>query len=290
QVDMVDLELAASHLLGDSTVSGWIQERLDTQVRQLLMDEFQDTSPLQWQTLKSWLGGYAGAGGGASGQQGVRVFLVGDPKQSIYRFRRADPRVFEAAKQFIIDGLQGSLLACDHTRRNAPGVIDALNQVMGAAVHAGEFEGFRAHSTGAQAPARIRVLPEVLRLKGGRADLADKGDAGEDPSQGYPSPEGANATPDWRDSLSQPRLEAETRLKQLEAEHVAAAIEHMVRYEGVGAQDIHVLSRKRAQLRWVAEALQRRDIAHVAPDDTPLIETPEVRDLMALVEALISPQ
>uniref|UniRef100_UPI003FA79DF4 UvrD-helicase domain-containing protein n=1 Tax=Salmonella enterica TaxID=28901 RepID=UPI003FA79DF4 len=81
-VDMNDVERTAWVLLSDPVLSGWVQERLDTRVRQLLIDEFQDTSPLQWRTLDAWLGGYAGAGGGASGQRPLSVFIVGDPKQS----------------------------------------------------------------------------------------------------------------------------------------------------------------------------------------------------------------
>ena len=91
-----------------------MQQRLDAQVRHLLIDEFQDTSPLQWQALHGWLQAYAGAGGGAA----LSVFIVGDPKQSIYRFRRAEPRVFAAAQDFVCEGLGGARLACDHTRRN----------------------------------------------------------------------------------------------------------------------------------------------------------------------------
>ncbi|RZL04220.1 MAG: DNA helicase UvrD [Rubrivivax sp.] len=267
QVDMVDLELAASHLLSDSSVAGWIQERLDTQVRQLLMDEFQDTSPLQWQTMKSWLGAYAGAGGGA---QAVRVFLVGDPKQSIYRFRRADPRVFEAAKHFVLDGLRGELLSCDHTRRNAPGVIAALNLVMGDAMEEGAFQGFRPHTTESRDAASVRVLPDVRRP----------------PNEAL----GDASVPAWRDTLVEPREEPDTSLKQLEAEHVAQAIGELIRQQGVAPEDIFVLSRKRATLAWVGQALQAHGLPFVAPEDTRLIDTPEVRDLVALVEALVSPQ
>ncbi|MES2090137.1 MAG: UvrD-helicase domain-containing protein, partial [Pseudomonadota bacterium] len=270
QVDMVDLELAASHLLGDSSVAGWIQERLDTQVRQLLMDEFQDTSPLQWQTLKSWLGGYAGAG---SGQQPVKVFLVGDPKQSIYRFRRADPRVFEAAKQFVLDGLDGDLLSCDHTRRNAPGVIAALNKVMGQAVTQGAFEGFRSHTTESVEASKVSVLPDVLR-----------------PASTRLGPDVVEPEPVWRDTLVTPRESPDSSLKQAEAEHVALAIGELIRVQGMAPEDIFVLSRKRATLAWVAQALQTHGIAHVAPENTRLIDTAEVRDLVALVEALVSPQ
>ena len=122
-IDMGDIERAALTLLSDDVLSGWVQQRLDARVRHLLIDEFQDTNPLQWQALHAWLQSYAGAGGGG---EGPSVFIVGDPKQSIYRFRRAEPQVFIAAQQFITEGLGGDLLACDHTRRNAPAVRDVL--------------------------------------------------------------------------------------------------------------------------------------------------------------------
>ncbi|HEY1393474.1 MAG TPA: UvrD-helicase domain-containing protein, partial [Methylibium sp.] len=121
--DMADLERCAVHLLRDATLAAWVQERLDARVRHLLIDEFQDTSSLQWQALHAWLEAYAGAGGGLSGHAPLSVFIVGDPKQSIYRFRRAEPRVFAAAQDFVRQALGGSLLACDHTWRNAPEVL-----------------------------------------------------------------------------------------------------------------------------------------------------------------------
>ncbi|MFY7941970.1 MAG: UvrD-helicase domain-containing protein, partial [Burkholderiaceae bacterium] len=69
--DMADLELCAFKLLSNADLSGWVQERLDARTRHLLIDEFQDTSPLQWHALQAWLSGYAGAGGGADEDQGV---------------------------------------------------------------------------------------------------------------------------------------------------------------------------------------------------------------------------
>jgi ATP-dependent helicase/nuclease subunit A len=50
-VDMGDLERAAQHLLSDDALSGWVQQRLDARIKHLLIDEFQDTNPLQWQAL-----------------------------------------------------------------------------------------------------------------------------------------------------------------------------------------------------------------------------------------------
>ena len=145
--DMADLERCALALLRDGDLAGWVQERLDARVRHVLIDEFQDTSPLQWHALHAWLSAYAGAGGGASGQRPPSVFIVGDPKQSIYRFRRAEPRVFEAAARFRGRG----------ARRPRPGLRPHLPQcaagdrgdqpVFEAAADEGEFEGFRAHST-----------------------------------------------------------------------------------------------------------------------------------------------
>ena len=116
-VDMNDVERAALVMLSDPVLSGWVQERLDARIKHLLIDEFQDTNPLQWQALSSWLSGYRAG----PRRRGARPACSssGDPKQSIYRFRRAEPQVFKAAKAFVRDGLGGDLLSCDHTRRNA---------------------------------------------------------------------------------------------------------------------------------------------------------------------------
>ena len=69
--DMADLERCALAILRDDELSGWVQERLDARTAHLLIDEFQDTNPLQWQALHSWLEAYAGAGSDAPS-----VFIV----------------------------------------------------------------------------------------------------------------------------------------------------------------------------------------------------------------------
>jgi ATP-dependent helicase/nuclease subunit A len=271
-LDMNDLEHGALALLRDATLSGWVQERLDARIRHVLIDEFQDTSPLQWHALHAWLSAYAGAGGGASGQRAPAVFVVGDPKQSIYRFRRAEPRVFAAVREFVVASLGGCVLECDHTRRNTPGVLDVLNTVFDAAQAGGEFSGFRAHTTetaddGAAALTALPPVPRPAAARGAAAALL----------------------PAWRDSLTQPRHEAEAVLREQEARHVGAAVLHQIA-QGVRPQDIMVLSRKRASLRLAALALKRLHLPHVAVDDAALIEATEALDLVAVLDALVSPQ
>lgn len=269
-VEMADLERCAGALLGDSTLSGWVQERLDARVRHLLIDEFQDTSPLQWHALAAWLSGYAGAGGGASGQRPPSVFIVGDPKQSIYRFRRAEPKVFEAARDFIQHGLEGQVLSCDHTRRNAPEVLAVLNAVFDQAQQAGEFAGFRPHSTSlSPVPgAGVVRLPLVPREAKGR-DSADADDA-------------------WRDTLTVPRSEPEQRLRQQEADLVARAVREVLA-GGVKAGEVQVLCRKRESLRLAAQSLAALGVPCAAVEEAALFDAPEVRDLVAVLDVLASP-
>ncbi|MES2992842.1 MAG: UvrD-helicase domain-containing protein [Pseudomonadota bacterium] len=273
--DMSDLERCGLALLRDATLAGWVQERLDARIRHVLIDEFQDTSPLQWHALHAWLAAYAGAGGGASGQRPPSVFIVGDPKQSIYRFRRAEPRVFEAARAFVVEALGGSMLACDHTRRNRPEVLAVLNEVFVQAQRAGEFDGFRAHTTELPPDARagVALLPRVPRPP--RARRADAADA----------PPAA-----WRDTLTVPRHEPEEVLREQEAALVAEAIAALVADEGMAPGDIFVLSRKRESLRFVAQALRARRVPYAAVEETALMDAPEARDLVALLDALASPR
>ncbi|MFG6449592.1 UvrD-helicase domain-containing protein [Roseateles sp. BYS180W] len=282
-VDMNDLERGAMAVLSDAQLSGWVQQRLDAQVRHVLIDEFQDTSPLQWQALYAWLSGYAGAGGGGSGQRPPAVFIVGDPKQSIYRFRRAEPRVFAAARDFVQEALGGAVLACDHTRRNAPPVLDAVNAALLAAQSAGQYSGFRAHTTehdGAVDPLQGFVSLDVPSEETATAEGEEQPEA-EAPAQAQEA---------WRASLEQPRHEAEVQRRWAEAERIAQALADLLRHHGVAPGEVFVLARKREGLRVLSQSLKRWGIAHVAPEEHSLLDAPDVLDMLALLDALASPQ
>ncbi len=119
--DFDDLEIGVSQLMANSANAAYLQARLDAKYKHILIDEFQDTNPLQWQILRSWLDGYG------NDESKPSVFIVGDPKQSIYRFRRADPRLFASAKEFLKTHLHAIALDQDTTRRNANKINSAVN-------------------------------------------------------------------------------------------------------------------------------------------------------------------
>ena len=268
-VDMNDVEEAAHLLLGNSELWGWVQERLDARVRHLLVDEFQDTNPLQWQALHGWLGSYAGAGGRRPG-----VFIVGDPKQSIYRFRRAEPQVFIAAKHFVQQGLGGDLLNCDHTHRNALAVVGLVNAAMGDAQQAGEFSGFRDHTTESRVPGQVRKLPPIAR------DAVTSADEG----NGFDE----HGALQWRDSLVTPRVLPEERLLQKECQQAARWIAERIA-GGLAPSSIMVLARRRSRLAVLQDELRKLHIAVQQPEKNELNDAPEVQDMVALLDALVSP-
>ena len=275
-IDMGDLERAALALMSDPVLSGWVQERLDARVRHLMIDEFQDTNPLQWQALSAWLSSYTGAG------QAPSVFLVGDPKQSIYRFRRAEPQVFKAAQRFVGRDLGGDLLACDHTRRNAPAIIDLVNQVMQDAQAAGGFDGYRTHSTESTALGQVWKLPRVLRSDSdGDAD----GDAAAVPDSNDCLP----PEPLWRDSLTQPRVVTEETRKTLECRQAARWLAQQFKDTDLQPHEVMVLARKRERLGLMQAELAALHIPAQQPEKTELADMPEVQDLIALLDVLVSP-
>ena len=261
-VDMNDVERAALVMLGDPVLAGWVQERLDARIKHLMIDEFQDTNPLQWQALSAWLSGYSGAGAAPS------VFLVGDPKQSIYRFRRAEPQVFRAAQAFVVEGLGGDLLSCDHTRRNALCVIATVNAVMYQARQNDGYDGFREHTTDSLEDGATSCLPAIPRPKEVASDVSLAA---------------------WRDSLTTARELPEETLRTLEARQAAGWISQRLS-EGLKPQDIMVLSRKRAGLLPLQEELRALHIPAQIGEKTGLIECCEVLDIVALLDLLVSPQ
>ena len=61
QIDFVDAEWSVLKLLRDEDTAAFLQARLDARYGHVLLDEFQDTNPLQWQILLAWLAAYSDA-------------------------------------------------------------------------------------------------------------------------------------------------------------------------------------------------------------------------------------
>jgi ATP-dependent helicase/nuclease subunit A len=108
RMDFADLIEKAVSLLSSDAAS-WVLYKLDQGIDHILVDEAQDTSPEQWQIVKSIAGDFF-TGAGARGNTLRTLFAVGDEKQSIYGFQGARPKEFAEAKlhfQKLIDARTG---------------------------------------------------------------------------------------------------------------------------------------------------------------------------------------
>ena len=124
QVDFVEVMLRAKQSLGYEDEQGDIIPseallRLDHQIKHILVDEFQDTSTLQIDVLRRLTAGWH--------DDGRSLFMVGDPMQSIYRFRKAEVRLFIQAAQNKLKLPHVSFLALSQNFRSAPAIVEWVN-------------------------------------------------------------------------------------------------------------------------------------------------------------------
>ena len=254
-----DVQWAVCRMLESSEQSEYLQYRLDARYRHLLLDEFQDTSPLQWRTLSVWLRSARAADHAPS------VFLVGDPNQSIYRFRRADPRLFEQVARHLEDEWKAIRVRLDRSQRNGPAVVGLVNRVFEASA------GFHPLLPQRRSPAPDAV--EVLVL------------AWEEPANTAPATEGA-----WRDPLRAPRQRPETSREAAEARVFVDRISAWKNEGQIRFQDILVLAQRRAQLEPYAHALRAAHIPYLTRRRGELLETLEIHDMRQLLRFLLRPQ
>lgn len=117
-VDFNDLEHYAYNLLSQNDV---IRKKYQNQYRAILVDEYQDTNPLQ-EDILSMLADPDGL------DKPPVVFRVGDVKQSIYRFRGAEPNIFNLHVNNT-DGIKNKLITLSHNRRSTPNILSAINYI-----------------------------------------------------------------------------------------------------------------------------------------------------------------
>ncbi|MGL5098722.1 MAG: 3'-5' exonuclease, partial [Fusobacteriaceae bacterium] len=102
-------------LVKDGKVTRYFQELFDGEIKTLFIDEFQDTSILQWKLLK------------AIGKSAERVFCVGDEKQSLYSWRGGEKELFENLPN-ILPGREDNLDTSYRSRKN---IVTFTNDLFG---------------------------------------------------------------------------------------------------------------------------------------------------------------
>jgi ATP-dependent exoDNAse (exonuclease V) beta subunit len=179
-----DLPLALSpHAASESPIEAreldmWF--RLDSHIDHLLLDEFQDTSPIQWRILDKIAGEIAADGTGERS-----FFCVGDVKQSIYGFRQAEPRLLAELPR-LLPGLEPE--AIDKSFRSSEVVLGTVNRVFSnlvdnpalghddvAAYRPGAErwqEGFHRHEPALKLPGAAFVVEARPKAEGEKLDVS----------------------------------------------------------------------------------------------------------------------
>jgi ATP-dependent helicase/nuclease subunit A len=149
ELEFHDLLVMARQMLRDPERGPTVRAALHQRYRRLLIDEFQDTDPIQVE-LAVLIASPPGGNGEPPGPAPApawdeaepepgHLFFVGDPKQSIYRFRRADISLFlQAAARF---GAGGGRVSLTTNHRSGRSVIDAVNHVFGRLIQPAERGG-----------------------------------------------------------------------------------------------------------------------------------------------------
>ena len=261
-----DLLVRARQLLRDKQVGAEVRASLHRQYTHLLLDEFQDTDPIQIEIAvliataepavddREWFDLEVAPG---------RLFLVGDPKQSIYRFRRADIRVYlEARERF------GERPALTVNFRTVKPIITWINDVFSELIEA---------SPGSQ--------PEYAALSPYRSSVDPTGPAvavlGAEPIEG--------------------RLNAD-ELRKAESADVAATVAEVLGgadpwqiedpdegWRAARPRDICILLPSRISLSSLERALEANGVPYRAETSSLVYATREVRELMLTLRAISDP-
>ncbi|MFQ6553763.1 double-strand break repair helicase AddA [Aestuariibius insulae] len=278
-LDFDDLIRKARQLLTARDVAQWVLFRLDGGIDHILVDEAQDTSPAQWDVIRSLAQEFT-AGEGARVDAERTIFVVGDLKQSIYSFQGADPGAFDRMRAHFEGGLNDAgrrlkISSLDHSFRSAVPILRLVDEVFRGTPGLGTDVLHKAFK--ADLPGRVDLWPPV--------PVSEKDDK-----------------PDWTDPIDYiPPGDPKVQL----ARTVAAEIERMIAHETlpemrndevvrrpVTAGDILILVRGRtgALFSELIQSCKARGIDVAGADRLRVIEDLAVKDILAVLAFLALPE
>ena len=277
-LDYEDLIERALDLLRRPGVAPWVLFKLDGGIDHILIDEAQDTNPEQWRIVGALAEEFFA---GEGGQERVRtVFAVGDAKQSIYSFQRADPRAFVEMRRHFQDRInaakqQWAVVPLEISFRASDKLLEAVDAVFqqNAAADGVALDG------------------EAIRhvaARTGQAGIVELWPAVRPDEDEPPEP--------WDGAAGRRRpVEARTRLARAIAATIDGWLRAGERLEPRGRArrpgDIMVLVRRRNE--FVADllrALKQRGVPVAGADRLTLTEQLAVQDLIALGRFLLFPE
>ena len=251
-----DLLSGAGRLLASNR---WVRRRVRREIRQLLVDEFQDTDRRQCALLAE----LALVDDSDAARPGL--FVVGDPKQSIYAWRSADLVAYESllAAMTAAGGLTGRLAM---NFRSAPPILAEVERSVAPAMR--PVPGLQ--------PSFEPLLP---RADGEPVPGFDRGDRA--------------PVEFWLTSDAETRRRGKPpgfrRAAEIEAAAIAADIASLSRRHDVSWGSFAILLRARGDLEIYLDALRRAGVPYAVQKDRSYYRRREVIDVVSLVRAILDP-
>lgn len=275
-LDFDDLIRRTADLLEDSSMAQWVLWRLDGGIDHILVDEAQDTSPDQWRVIRRLTDEFT-SGQGAHDRPRT-LFVVGDPKQSIYSFQGADIAVFESVRDrfrqdFDNVGQPMQQRGLAHSFRSSPAILSLVDTV---------FQGDAAQGLG-DPPCHIAFRTAMP----GRVDIWPPLPEPPEPDRG-----------DWTRPVDAPAENAaDTQLARAVAGQVRAMIGTPItdartgRVRAIGPGDIQILVQRRAGLfDTLIREIKAANLPVAGADRLKLAAELAVRDITAALSVASTPE
>ncbi|MFJ7639077.1 helicase-exonuclease AddAB subunit AddA [Peribacillus sp. NPDC097225] len=282
-VDFADLEHYCLDILTGETIDG---ERTPSeaaieyrnQFKEVLVDEYQDTNLVQESILRLVT---------ADGEYSGNLFMVGDVKQSIYRFRLAEPNLFLGKySRFTHDGADSGLrIDLNRNFRSRREVLDGTNflfqQLMGLTVGEIDYDEDAQLKKGAPYP-EDKEYPIELHLIDGAADTSEAGQDNEDSEVGFEAEE-----------LEKAQLEARMMarlIKQAINEKQQIYDTKTKQYRSATYRDMVILLRSMPWAPQIMEEFKKQGIPVYANLSSGYFEATEVAIMISLLKVIDNPQ